>query len=34
MPNGGKQVCVIGTIKVFKVVPEIVAHDPSAIELQ
>ena len=30
----GKKVCVTGTIKIFKVAPEIVAHDPSAIELQ
>jgi len=30
----GKQVCVTGTIKTFKVVPKIVAHDPAAIELQ
>ena len=31
---GGKRVCVTGTIKVFKDVPEIVAHDPAAIEVQ
>ena len=31
---GGKRVCVTGTIKFFKVAPEIVAHAPSAIELQ
>jgi hypothetical protein len=30
----GKKVCVTGTIKIFKVAPEIVAHNPSAIELQ
>jgi hypothetical protein len=29
----GKRVCVTGTIKTFKVTPEIVAHDPSAIEV-
>jgi hypothetical protein len=30
---GGKRVCVTGAIKVFKVAPEIVAHDPAAITL-
>ena len=30
----GKNVCVTGTIKIYNVAPEIVAHDPSAIELQ
>ena len=30
----GNRVCVTGTIKIFKVAPEIVAHEPSAIELQ
>jgi len=30
----GKKVCVTGTIQIFKVAPEIVAHDSSAIELQ
>ena len=30
----GKKVCVTGTIKTYNVAPEIVAHDPSAIELQ
>ena len=30
----GKKVCVTGTIQIFKVAPEIVAHTPTAIELQ
>ena len=30
----GRKVCVTGTIRIFRVAPEIVAHDPSAIELQ
>ena len=29
-----KQVCVTGTITVFKELPEIVAHDPTAIMVQ
>ena len=29
----GKQVCVTGTITIFKDVPEIVAHNPAAIQL-
>jgi hypothetical protein len=31
---GGKKVCVSGVIKIFKDVPEIVAHDPADIQLQ
>jgi len=31
---GGKKVCVSGVIKIFKDVPEIVAHDPADIEVQ
>lgn len=30
----GKKVCVTGTIKIFKDVPEIVAHSPSDIQLR